>query len=90
MKEEGPLVQVSGGYLERVSVPKYLRGCTSGKTLTMKAIADTQKKIKKFSEGSKLNSEGRARKKDRKAKGYKNLKSFKPSISLAPQSFISL
>ena len=56
----------------------------------MKAIADTQKKIKKFSEGSKLNSEGRARKKDRKAKGYKNLKSFKPYISLAPQSFISL
>ena len=92
MKEEGPLVQVPGGYLERVSV--YLRGYTSGKTLTMKAIDDTQKKIKKFSEGSKLNSEGRARKKKSKAVRFKNLKSFKPLTSQpiplsCPTSFIS-
>jgi len=89
LKEDGPLVQVPGGYLETVSVPQYLQACTSGNTLTTKAIAATQKKISKFSESRKLNSEGRARKKDRKAKGYKNLKSFKPSIS-CPTKFISL
>jgi len=94
MKEDGPLVQVSGGYLKRVPVQEYLKTVTSGQTLTMKAIADTQIEITKFSIGRKLNSEGRARKKKSKAVRFKNLKSFKPLTSQTiplscPTSFIS-